>query len=249
MKKKVAATLAAFACASVCFGLDITTRTGTTFRKCEVVKVEPDGIRISHDGGAAKIAFEELPDALQRQYGFDAAKAAAYRKTIADAKAAVAKKLADQQAAAAQVARDVQAQNAALAKAESDRQAEEARQQSEAARAKTEADTRNAETDATVASIAIIAGWIFSLFFYFVPTIVAMSKRKANTGAIFVLNLLAGWSGIGWLVALVWAFTKDVQPAVQTVIIHASSPPDDDPPRMKEVAGRIILPRQLPPNA
>ena len=86
--KKLAAVLVALACVSVCFGLDITTRSGTAYRKCDVVKVEPDGIRISHDGGAAKISFEELPDALQRQYGFDPAKVAAYRKGIADAKAA-----------------------------------------------------------------------------------------------------------------------------------------------------------------
>ena len=85
MKNKVAAALVALALTSHCFGLDIVTRTGTVYRKCEVVKVEPDGIRISHDGGAAKITFEELPDALQKQYGFDAAKVAAYRKTIVDA--------------------------------------------------------------------------------------------------------------------------------------------------------------------
>jgi hypothetical protein len=43
---------------------------------------------------------------------------------------------------------------------------------------------------------------------YFLPAIVAFGRHHRNGVAIFVLNLLAGWTGIGWLVAIVWAFTK-----------------------------------------
>jgi hypothetical protein len=127
MKKKLAAAFVALACVTACFGLDITTRSGTAYRKCEVVKVEPDGIRITHDAGAAKISFEEMPDALRRQYGFDSAKVAAYRKSLADAQdavqAAAAKKLADeqrqqrQQAQAESLAREEIARKEALEKA------------------------------------------------------------------------------------------------------------------------------------
>ena len=42
---------------------------------------------------------------------------------------------------------------------------------------------------------------------YFLPTIIGVSKR--NGCAIFVLNLFLGWTFIGWVLALVWAFTKD----------------------------------------
>jgi hypothetical protein len=45
---------------------------------------------------------------------------------------------------------------------------------------------------------------------YFLPTIAA--RRKANFGAIFALNLLLGWTLIGWVVALVWAMTVDNPP-------------------------------------
>ena len=44
---------------------------------------------------------------------------------------------------------------------------------------------------------------------YFLPTIVAASSSKANAGAIFVLNLFLGWTLIGWVIALTWAFTVD----------------------------------------
>jgi hypothetical protein len=50
---------------------------------------------------------------------------------------------------------------------------------------------------------------IFLLAIYFIPTIAAYSKHKWNAGAIFALNLLLGWTLIGWVVAFVWAVTKD----------------------------------------
>lgn len=48
---------------------------------------------------------------------------------------------------------------------------------------------------------------IVILLFYFIPTMVGYKKK--NAGAIFVLNLFLGWTLIGWVVALVWATTKD----------------------------------------
>ncbi len=44
---------------------------------------------------------------------------------------------------------------------------------------------------------------------YFLPAIIAHSRRAKNTSAILVLNLLAGWTIIGWIVAMVWAHVKD----------------------------------------
>ena len=43
---------------------------------------------------------------------------------------------------------------------------------------------------------------------YFLPTFVAVARKKVNKGAIFVLNLFLGWSLIGWVVALVWALSS-----------------------------------------
>lgn len=49
---------------------------------------------------------------------------------------------------------------------------------------------------------------------YFAPTLIANNKKKANTGAIFALNLLAGWTVICWVVALVWSLTAEKSPVV-----------------------------------
>jgi len=45
--------------------------------------------------------------------------------------------------------------------------------------------------------------------FYFVPAIVAYHRRKKDWVAIGVLNLLLGWTFVGWVIALVWALKND----------------------------------------
>lgn len=40
---------------------------------------------------------------------------------------------------------------------------------------------------------------------YLVPAIIAALRRHRNDGAILALNILFGWTFVGWGVALVWA--------------------------------------------
>lgn len=62
---------------------------------------------------------------------------------------------------------------------------------------------------AVAVSLLICIATIGGIFFYFLPALVAWHKSKRNFTAIFVLNLCVGWTFIGWVVALVWAFTED----------------------------------------
>ena len=39
---------------------------------------------------------------------------------------------------------------------------------------------------------------------YFLPTIIA-SNRGHYVGGIFLLNFFLGWTGIGWIILLLWA--------------------------------------------
>jgi len=57
----------------------------------------------------------------------------------------------------------------------------------------------------TTGIILIIA----AIMAYFVPTIIAVQDKKQNKTAIIALNVLAGWTFIGWVIALVWALTKE----------------------------------------
>ena len=47
---------------------------------------------------------------------------------------------------------------------------------------------------------------IFAL--YFLPTLVAFLRQHKNKLAIFLLNLLLGWTVLGWVVSLVWSVLK-----------------------------------------
>lgn len=53
---------------------------------------------------------------------------------------------------------------------------------------------------------------LIALAIYFTPTVMAWGKNNATS--IFMLNLFLGWTFIGWVAALVWAFKKDAPPVV-----------------------------------
>ncbi|MHB8743160.1 MAG: superinfection immunity protein [Sulfuricaulis sp.] len=46
---------------------------------------------------------------------------------------------------------------------------------------------------------------------YFLPAFIAFRRQHRNRVAILVVNMFLGLTGIGWIVALIWAFTADVE--------------------------------------
>ncbi|MGC2333655.1 MAG: superinfection immunity protein [Candidatus Acidiferrales bacterium] len=55
----------------------------------------------------------------------------------------------------------------------------------------------------------------FCLLAYFLPSIIGHQKR--SFAGIFVLNLLLGWTVIGWIVALIWACTDEERGPIYAV--------------------------------
>lgn len=41
---------------------------------------------------------------------------------------------------------------------------------------------------------------------YWIPSAIAIDRAQHNWRSIFILNLFLGWTVIGWVIALVWAF-------------------------------------------
>jgi len=58
----------------------------------------------------------------------------------------------------------------------------------------------------TLAQLELI-GAVLGALLYFVPTVIAFVRDHHSRIAILVLNILLGWTFIGWVIALVWSLT------------------------------------------
>lgn len=58
---------------------------------------------------------------------------------------------------------------------------------------------------------------IITLAVFFLPTLIALVRDHHNKVAIIVTNLLLGWTGVVWLVALIWSFTNQKE---TSIVIH-----------------------------
>lgn len=55
--------------------------------------------------------------------------------------------------------------------------------------------------------IVTIVGFLFFLFIYLLPSIIAISKKNIEKNVIIVINILLGLTLIGWVVTLIWALS------------------------------------------
>jgi hypothetical protein len=51
--------------------------------------------------------------------------------------------------------------------------------------------------------------FICCLIPYCLPIIIGINRKHSNLTPIILVTLFLGWTGIGWLVALIWAFTDN----------------------------------------
>jgi hypothetical protein len=75
-------------------------------------------------------------------------------------------------------------------------------------------------------TVHVVIAWIFAVGTggYLLPWAIAATRNKENTLAIALIDLLLGWSVVGWIAALVMACTAN--PVRQTVLVspYASGP-------------------------
>lgn len=76
--------------------------------------------------------------------------------------------------------------------------------------------TSNVATAVAVAAVVVLAAVLLHsgdhvglglliIALYFIPAIVALARHHHQVGAIVVINVLLGWTFIGWVVALAMA--------------------------------------------
>ncbi len=61
------------------------------------------------------------------------------------------------------------------------------------------------DTQVILSLIALFAG-------YFLPAIISAARSHPDNLAIFLTNLLLGWTGLGWIIALIWSATSKKTP-------------------------------------
>ena len=47
---------------------------------------------------------------------------------------------------------------------------------------------------------------LFSVFFYFLPVIIGQHRGMVSLRGLFFVNLLLGWTVLGWIFCLFWSF-------------------------------------------
>ena len=61
---------------------------------------------------------------------------------------------------------------------------------------------------AGLGAVGLLVGVVVVAVLYFAPTLVAHRRRHRNLVAVFALNLLLGWTFLGWVAALIWALVR-----------------------------------------
>ena len=64
---------------------------------------------------------------------------------------------------------------------------------------------------------------IVYLIIYFLPTIIALLSGCDRTGPVFLMNLLLGWTFVGWVWAFVWAVSPKRQQQNILITNHISA--------------------------
>jgi len=117
---------ALFALALSALADDFKLTDGREYKGVTVSRAEPDGLVVVTDSGIEKIPFTLLPKEIQKQYGYDAQKAAAYQQSLQQARSAAvaseSQKIAAQKQADAEVWKQNQSEMDATKKAQKEAQ-------------------------------------------------------------------------------------------------------------------------------
>lgn len=76
------------------------------------------------------------------------------------------------------------------------------------------------------AGVGLVLGLLMVAAFYFLPSIIAITRKLYSVGPVIIINTFLGWTFIGWVAALAMAFgeTKNDLIARQTIQVFPASP-------------------------
>lgn len=83
----------------------------------------------------------------------------------------------------------------------------------------------------TVTAVGVIA--VGSAVLYLLPVLIGWARHVPDLGAVAVIDVLLGWTFLGWVVALAMAFRSAAQPGPVVQVVQnlpPSAPPPSRPP-------------------
>jgi hypothetical protein len=76
----------------------------------------------------------------------------------------------------------------------------------------------------------VIVLCVLGFVLYILPSVIAFKRGHQNAGAILALNLLLGWTFLGWVAALVWSLTQTTANVQVTAVnVVSGSNPSQTP--------------------
>lgn len=80
----------------------------------------------------------------------------------------------------------------------------------------------------TSSPVPLILLNVFLWAFYFVPSMIAWVRKHRSLPGIIALNILLGWTGIGWIGAFVWSLSWPGHDNPQTPVSKPNAPSEPD---------------------
>lgn len=71
---------------------------------------------------------------------------------------------------------------------------------------------------------------ILLIALYFLPSILGFKLR--NAGSIIILNLLLGWTVIGWIVALIWSVSNEKK---ENIVVKSTNSASNELTQLKKL--------------
>jgi Superinfection immunity protein len=60
----------------------------------------------------------------------------------------------------------------------------------------------------TLGAVPGLVVLLLILVFYFLPAMISSKRKTKHGGMIFFINLVFGWTVLGWIAALIWAIVE-----------------------------------------
>ncbi|NTU92372.1 MAG: superinfection immunity protein [Chlorobiaceae bacterium] len=70
------------------------------------------------------------------------------------------------------------------------------------------------------AALMMILFWLLG----FLPSIIAFLRKHHSSVAILALNILLGWTGLGWIIAFIWSLSWPGHERVSCAPFHHENP-------------------------